>query len=336
MSLCLLAFLGMAAASCQLRDRSHGKAGADQPAAAPEPGKRIVAFAPVALGPLAAAYPEARVVYAHDLADRIDAKVEDADGQAREELPDSDAQDWSSGPVPAASGDYLVVLTRVLDITREQPIGARPAGGPVTATVEMKAIDPSDPAGPPVFFKRAKGHAAGESSAKLMGDQAKPESVAVWDACSTLIGTLTVLLNQQPVTASADSADRWIVVDIESDPTRADILVDGAFSGTTPMKLQLPRKKITVRIERQGYQPWERQLVPSRDMRIQPVLNRLGDAGTTTSPAGALRPAPVPDATAPVGSHADAGDEPAPKRAEVDETLSPPVPRELVVPDGSK
>jgi hypothetical protein len=70
-------------------------------------------------------------------------------------------------------------------------------------------------------------------------------------------------------------------------------------------------------------------------MRIQPVLNRLDGAS-----AGALRPAPVPDATAPVGDKPvtapDDKDQPPPKRAEGVDELAPPPPTELVVPDGSK
>ncbi len=307
-------------------------------ASADNAGKRIIAFAPVATGPLAPIYPESRLVYAFDLADRID-RLSDDDGQARENLPDSDAQDWSAGPVPAAAGSFLVVLTRVLDISTENPIGPHPSKGSVTVTVEMRAVDPSDPAGPPVFYKKAKGHASGDPMVKMMGDVAKPESVAAWDACSTLVGSLIKVLKDRPDTAGAPMPGGSVVVDIDSDPANADILVDGTFLSTTPAKLPLPRKIITVRIERQGYQPWQRQLMPSKDMRIQPVLAKLGEAtpSTGTSPSdaahGSLKPSAIPDPTVPP-AQAPSKDDPAPKRADVDETMTPPTPPELVVPDG--
>ena len=98
-------------------------------------------------------------MYAFDLADRVD-RLSDDDGQARENLPDSDAQDWAAGAVPAAAGSFLVVLTRILDISQDNPSGPHPTRGTVTVTVEMRAVDPSDPAGTPVFYKKAKGHAS--------------------------------------------------------------------------------------------------------------------------------------------------------------------------------
>lgn len=330
--LCLLALI--VAGGCQRRDANRGLAD-PPPANEPEVVKRLVAFAPLGLGPLASSYPEARTAFALKLADHIDEEVFDADGQTPDGLPDSDARDWQAGAVPAAAGAYLVVLTRVVDITHEAPMGPRERGA-VVALVEMKAVDANDPAGTPVFHKRAKGRVANDPSVKMMGDSARPESVAAWDACETLVEALATLLTQQPEPAPPVS-DEWIVVEVDSEPSRADVLVDGAFVGSTPTRIQLPRRKVTVRVERAGYRPWQREVLPSRDMRIQPVLGRVGDG----EPA-ALTPSPMPEVTAPgvsggtepVRSPA-AGDpsEPAPKRAEIDPTMSPPTPSELVVPD---
>ncbi|MBA3707999.1 MAG: PEGA domain-containing protein [Planctomycetes bacterium] len=329
--ICVLTVL---AAGCMRRDHDkwppHDQPATVSPSAA-DSGKRVIVFAPIAAGPLAADYAEARLQFAFDLASRIDLLTKDYDGQAGEELPDSDAQDWSRGPVPATAGAYLTVLTRVLEIKRNQGVAdMHERQGTILATVEMKAVDGS---GQVVFLKKAVGQASGSGSAKLMSDSSKPESLAAWDACSTAVGAL-IKYTSQSNDVAVPASGSFIVVDVDSDPTRADIVVDGSFLGTTPMKLQLPQKVVTVRIERQGYQPWQRQLTPSKDMRIQPVLAKLGDAtprtsGSSTSP---LTPAPMPQVTP--GGDADHS-EPKPKRAEpMDDTMAPPTPDTLVVPDG--
>ena len=69
-----------------------------------------------------------------------------------------------------------------------------------------------------------------------------------------------------------------IDVAFDSDPSKADILIDGAFRGTTPQVLPLPGKEVTVSIERQGYQPWTRKLMPATGMKIQPALVALPPA----------------------------------------------------------
>ena len=68
-----------------------------------------------------------------------------------------------------------------------------------------------------------------------------------------------------------------VLVDVmvDSIPPNADILIDGTFLGNTPVTVPLPVREITVRVERQGFQPWERTLTPSSDMRIQPALEPL-------------------------------------------------------------
>ncbi|MBA2480576.1 MAG: PEGA domain-containing protein [Planctomycetes bacterium] len=349
---CLCAIV-ILSAGCMRRDADrYGRKAPDpavEAAAAAEAGRRIVVFAPLATGPLAQDYAEARLQFAYDLASRVDWLSKDLDGQAGEALPDSDADDWTKGQVPATAGAYLTVLTRVVEI---KPIGGvsgihdrRPT---ISATVEMKALDGD---GRVVFLKKAMGQASGATTAKLMSDSSKPESMAAWDACSTAVGALLKYVQDRNDLASAD-ADATITVDIDSEPARADIIIDGGFRGTTPQKVPLPVRVVTVRIERQGYQPWQRQLTPSEGMRIQPVLAKLGEP-TPRSDAGqpgALTPAPMPRVDEPIGERAPAPDaghaqdnghdhgsseaEPKPKRAEPMDDLTAPTPDTLVVPDG--
>lgn len=315
--------------ACQRRDQVRTTTDAGLPAVsgAAESDRRTILIAPVASGPLASINPDARVAYAHDLAERLGWSLEDARVVEDADLPDSDAREWQAGPVPAAAGAYLVVLTRVVEISHAPGLGA------VQATVEMKAVDPSDPAGAPIFFKRAHGHADAEGPSKLLAAGSRPESAAVWDACATLEGALATLLEATP-DQSDRSADGPVDVRVDSDPAQAQVLIDGHQAGTTPATLHLPRKQVLVRIELAGYQPWERPVVPSSEMRIQPVLRRIDATTSPSSASGSVEAQPGIAPATGTASGPAAPHDPPPTRATIDPTMSPPTPAQLVVPDG--
>ncbi len=63
---------------------------------------------------------------------------------------------------------------------------------------------------------------------------------------------------------------------IESEPSGADVLIDGNLVGTTPAQVRLPAKALTLRLERQGFQPWERQFTPTAELKLKPVLTATG------------------------------------------------------------
>jgi hypothetical protein len=61
-----------------------------------------------------------------------------------------------------------------------------------------------------------------------------------------------------PAAPPAAQAGRGLLV-ITSEPSRADIYIDGKCVGTTPSReLELPAGEIRVRIEKAGFRPWER------------------------------------------------------------------------------
>jgi len=63
-----------------------------------------------------------------------------------------------------------------------------------------------------------------------------------------------------PPPANAPPAIPTAAVTIKSTPDAADILVNDKLVGTTPSTLKLPPGDIKVRIEKAGFQPWERTL----------------------------------------------------------------------------
>lgn len=61
---------------------------------------------------------------------------------------------------------------------------------------------------------------------------------------------------------------------VGSSPAGADIIVDNDFMGNTPATITLDKGRHTVRIERQGYQPWKRGINAYEGLKIDPTLEK--------------------------------------------------------------
>jgi len=292
----------------------------DASAAAKDQDKDKIFFAPVALGPLAGINPAARTGFTSDLAARLVWKDAQVDGLAPANLPDSDAQEWKDGSVPAASDASLVVLTTVL------AIDAKSTPDTVQATVEMKALDPS---GATIFDKKALGHAPATSDQGIASAK-PPASAAAWDACTTLVGALATVIEGRATPAAATVAAAKVAVEIDSDPSKAAITIDGAAAGTTPSKATLTTGPHTVAIALDGYDTWTRSdVVPSDGMIIQPILHKTGSADAQGA-TGVTDTTDTTESSAAGTTATPSG--PQPKRATVDPIAAPPTPDTLVVP----
>lgn len=238
--------------------------------------QRIVLFAPLALGDLGPVYPEGRTELPHKMANYIDLLAKDADGRVGESLPESGSKEWDNGRVAATRGAHLVVLTKVIELRRE--VGAADVNGATErqiAVIDLRAVDVD---GRVVVNRQIKGESPVQRRAKFTGPTNEPESLATWQALSTAAGLVKDYLADHQELRSVPkqevlNAINLVEVSIDSDPSKADILIDGAFRGTTPQVIPLPpAKEVTVTIERQGYQTWSRKLVPVTGMKIQPAL----------------------------------------------------------------
>lgn len=273
-------------AACTPRDRNtwHPAPPGGQPPSRtqrpdePTPRSNAVVFAPVAVGRLAEIWPDAAETFIYDLADRIDvlgAKA-DADGLAGPTLPASDDAAWRSWPVEGTSGADLLVLTVVQSIERREETANSQGVRKVicTAMVEMRALDGY---GNVVFAKRGRGDWEGFPSPKFPGPESSPEARTVWEGCSNAVGALLDFLQKRNDAVSsgpAPTAENLVEVEVGSDPPGADVLIDGIFRGNTPCTLKLPAKRLALRIERTGYAPWERVMIPDAGMKIRPALDR--------------------------------------------------------------
>ena len=134
--------------------------------------KRIVLFAPVDAGGVQQVYPDASLAWARDMARKIDLLVEDASAFVGEALPLSSDPAWNQGPVGAARGAHLVVLTEVLELESDSPTTA---DAQVRAKVLMRALGYD---GEEKWRKELTGSAPLQSPAKVMADSGRPEAKA--------------------------------------------------------------------------------------------------------------------------------------------------------------
>ncbi|TVR44938.1 MAG: PEGA domain-containing protein [Planctomycetota bacterium] len=253
--------------------------------------QRIVLFAPVDASVIHEDYPAANTELARSMARRADMLITNTEAWVGSTLPNSSDRRWNQGPVGAASGAHYVVLTRITGIERSRSIGPRP--GRITATVLVRVINPD---GEEIWTNEFRGFADDVNNPRIVSDAGRPVSKAAWDACDTALWGLRRMFDARGLpgrvrpdrTAPVLEEAALIDVTISSIPENADIFVDGIFRGNTPTVVPLPVKMMNIRIERAGFKPWEREVRPSPEMRIQPALQPL--AGS--APAGNTLPRP--------------------------------------------
>ena len=68
--------------------------------------------------------------------------------------------------------------------------------------------------------------------------------------------------NQTPPDASVDTnPEMKTILDISSEPTGAEIFINGVFNSSTPSKLKLGVGEYTIKVARPGFKDWERRIV---------------------------------------------------------------------------
>jgi tRNA A-37 threonylcarbamoyl transferase component Bud32 len=78
------------------------------------------------------------------------------------------------------------------------------------------------------------------------------------------------------VVAPSERAARIVVVDLDSSPSGATVIIDGEERGTTPLALSVPEGSdvVEVRLEHLGYRPLTEAIVPDVNQRMRLVLVR--------------------------------------------------------------
>jgi serine/threonine-protein kinase len=107
---------------------------------------------------------------------------------------------------------------------------------------------------------------------------------AVVIAPSTVVSTATIPV--PPASASTTAADDETVLHIDTVPSRATILIDGAKKGLSPLDLRLPKsgEAVMVEIRQKGYLPLKERVVPDVNQRLK--LTLVAVKGPVTAPTG--------------------------------------------------
>ena len=64
-----------------------------------------------------------------------------------------------------------------------------------------------------------------------------------------------------------------IEVLVQPSESRCDLEIDGVFVGTTPGRFPFPAgRKVRVRISKSGFEPWDKTVVATKDLRLTPEL----------------------------------------------------------------
>ncbi len=71
-----------------------------------------------------------------------------------------------------------------------------------------------------------------------------------------------------------------VSITVNSEPSGADIIVDGDFMGNTPAEIKIDKGRHTLEIDRQGHQKWSRQINATDGLKISPVLEKHPQAPT--------------------------------------------------------
>ncbi len=74
--------------------------------------------------------------------------------------------------------------------------------------------------------------------------------------------------------ASTVDVPEQVEIQVESSPDGADIIVDNDFVGNTPSKVKVAKGRHTLKIERQGYQGWEKSIIANDGMKVAPHLEK--------------------------------------------------------------
>lgn len=143
-------------------------------------------------------------------------------------------------------------------------VGPYRAAGSGTWIQTDATINPGNSGGP---LLDEQGRVIGLTAVSLVRNGAG-ENVSGLNFALSAQNLIDVLKRFYPTAAENDPKSGSAIVTITSDPSGADIYVDGAFVGNTPSTLHLSVGEHAIRIETEGKNPWERQLDVLKDSKV--------------------------------------------------------------------
>lgn len=182
-----------------------------------------------------------------------------------------------------AVGATVIVLGTVVDLESEKrtdnSYGTRTATTTTTATFRVRVIDVET--GTQVFSRIVEASETLETNSQGGSSKRDPGSAVFKKAIDKLNQDGQYMTAVGAVKRKPSRGDEGMVtVAFEPAPSGCDVLIDGEFKGTTPLKLKLQAKTaVQVVIRKAGYAPWEAKIVPTAELpAIKPELAKSSKA----------------------------------------------------------
>lgn len=111
----------------------------------------------------------------------------------------------------------------------------------------------------------------------LNDDWEEPLRKAISAAVPKFITSINIASDSGDVSNVAEP----VTFEVKSTPDGADVEYNDSFVGNTPCSVTAPASPGILRISMAGYKTWEKKLTPSENMRICPILQKVGNSGNT-------------------------------------------------------
>ena len=250
------------------------------------PPERTVIFAPIGLGPFAEVDKDANLRIPREMVDYVKRNKAKFEARLAGSLPNGGDEIWLKDGTARrmASGAHYAIVGTIDSIGTEKAVrapGKRRKNSDLVATMTIRAINP---AAGEVWVKTFKGKVE-EKYSDNVSEALGQQKQAVQAAATKCMNALLKWLNNKydPETGrfppegdgKHPEAKDLLDIKITSIPEGAKIHVDEVFRGNTPAVVPLSARTWTIKIERQGYEPWVQEVEISPEMVIQPALTPI-------------------------------------------------------------
>ena len=249
------------------------------------PPERTVIFAPIGLGPFAEVDKDANLRIPREMVDYVKRNKAKFEARLAGSLPNGGDEIWAKAGTAKrmASGAHYAIVGTIDSIGTEKAVrapGKRRKNSDLVATMTIRAINP---AAGEVWVKTFKGKVEEKYSdnvSEALGQQKQAVQAAATKCMNALLKWLNNNYDEENNRFKGGEdihpeAKDLLDIKITSIPEGAKIHVDEVFRGNTPAVVPLSARTWTIKIERQGYEPWVQEVEISPEMVIQPALTPI-------------------------------------------------------------
>jgi curli biogenesis system outer membrane secretion channel CsgG len=208
---------------------------------------------------------------------RVDQVLKEAEFSGKSTLTDSE----KAVKLGKAVGANVIVMGTILDVTSDTQNyndgKIRTSKTVVNGSFRIRVVDMSS--GTITFSKEFESRETYDSStngAKTSSDAASKvikKAIASAGDCQAFLDAIKG--KSAGATESHGASRNEVEVSFEPTPSNCDILIDGDYRGSSPMKIKLPiGKQVKITIRKVGRAPWEATLTPSdTSKKVTPALD---------------------------------------------------------------